>query len=131
MVFFARPLCVRLSSGPAVTDLIRELATTVGAYATQAIEAAQAEAAHKSGRARRCLQAKHSGEAKSAAEAEWVGDSDQTVADLLARRLITAAVADATKQRILSLREAVNYERSLMADRRAADTLHATDRRIT
>lgn len=108
--------------------LTQQLATVVHLYHQQAVEAAEAEAAHKSGRARRYLKARHEGEAKSAADAEMVADADNEVADLHSRRLISAAIADATKQKLMSLREEIGMVRSEMANAREMDKFHANDR---
>jgi hypothetical protein len=106
-------------------DLVESLTAAVQDYRRQAVAAAEAEAAHKAARAKRCLEARHSGEAKTATEAEWIGEADERVGDLYSKRLITAALADATKQRILSIREAVGMRRSEMADARFQDDLHS------
>lgn len=108
--------------------LTSQLAVVVALYHEQAIEAAKAEAAHKSARARRYLKARHTGEAKSAADAEQVAEADDEVADLHSLRLISAAIADATKQKILSLREEIGMVRSEMANQREADKFHSIDR---
>lgn len=105
--------------------LTDQMATVVALYQTQAVAAAQAEAEHKRERAKRVLQALHEKEAKSAVMAENIAEADDVVADLLSRRLIAAAIADATKQKLLSMRAELDFERSLMADRRAADEFHA------
>lgn len=97
---------------------------TVQRYAGEASVAAEAEADYKRNRAKRIMKARHGG-ARSVAEAETIADADDIVADLLMRRLTTAAVADASKQRIVSLRERIGALRSWVADQRAADTLHA------
>lgn len=94
-------------------------------YRDQAVKAAETEAEHKRARAKRFLTALHDGEAKSAAMADAVADADPGVAAALTERLIASALADATKQKILSLRTEIDFERSLMADRRAEDMLHA------
>jgi hypothetical protein len=107
-----------------MSRLTDQLAAVVAIYHDQAIKAAEAEAEHKKWRAKRFLEAMHSGEAKSAVMADNIAEADDRVADLYSKRLIAAAVADSTKQKILSLREEIGFERSLMADRRAADEAH-------
>jgi predicted chitinase len=114
-----------------VTRPTDTLAAVVAMYHDQAIAAAEAEAEHKKYRAKRFLKALHDEEAKSAVMAENIAEADDTVADLYSKRLITAAIADSTKQKIMSLKEEIGYERSLMADRRVADEMHARDRSVT
>ena len=113
-----------------MTSLTQQLDVVVVLYREQAVAAAKAEAEHKSARAKRILRARHEGDARSMAEAECVAEADDAIADLFSRRLITAAIADSTKQKILSLREQIGWERTQMANQRAADSLHATDRRV-
>lgn len=105
--------------------LTDQMATVVALYRQEAVAAAEAEAEHKKQRAKRFLKAMHDGEAKSAAMAENIAEADDTVADLLSRRLIAAAIATSTKEKLMSLREEIGYERSLMADRRAYDDIHS------
>lgn len=112
-------------------NLTSQLAVVVQLYYEQAIESAKAEAAHKSARAKRYLRARHSGEAKSAADAEQMAEADDEVSDLLSKRLIAAAIADATKQKIFSLREEIGMARSEMANQRAHDQIYSTDRDVT
>lgn len=111
-----------------MSTLTAQLSAVVAMYRDQAVAAAQSEAEHKRVRARRFLTAMHDGEAKSAAMADSIAEADDQVADLYSKRLVSAAVADATKQKVLSLRTEIEYERSLMADRRAEDAFHARDR---
>jgi hypothetical protein len=108
-----------------MTSLTDQMATVVALYRTEAIAAAEAEAHHKRHRAKRFLQAMHDGEAKSAVMAENIAEADDVVADLLSRRLIAAAIADATKQKLLSLRAEMDMLRSEMADRRMHDEFHS------
>lgn len=105
-----------------LTDL---LAQEVIAYRDQAVAAAELEAGHKAARARRFLKAMHDGDAKSAVMAENIAEADETVADLYSKRLIAAALADASRQRILSLREAIGMERTERATERELDKLHS------
>jgi hypothetical protein len=113
-----------------VTTLTQQLDVVVGMYYEQAIAAAKAEAEHKQQRAKRMLTARHQGEAKSATEAECIAEADDTVADLYSKRLISSAIADSTKQKILSLREQIGMARTEMANQRAMDDFHARDRSI-
>lgn len=98
-------------------------------YDAHAQQAAEAEATYRSERAKHVLTARADG-ARSIAEAETKADADDDVARLLLDRLSTAALADANKQRILSLREKIGALRSYLADARAADQIHATRRDI-
>jgi hypothetical protein len=108
-------------------SLADHLATEVQLFATQAVAAAEAEAAHKAARARRVLKAMHDEGVKSVAMAENIAEADDCVADLYSKRLITAALAEATKQKIYSLREAIGLERSRMASEREMDRIHSRD----
>ena len=112
-----------------MTSLVDHLALAVRRYADESQAAARAEAEYRKQRAKRKLQARHSGEATSDAAGDTIADADDTIADLFSQRLITAAIADASKQEILSLREAIGMQRTQIASERAADQLHATDRR--
>jgi hypothetical protein len=114
-----------------VTTLTQHLDVVVAMYHDQAIAAAEAESEYKKARATRFLLVRRSGEAKSVADADAMVESDDTVADLYTKRLVASAMADSTKQKILSLREQIGYERSMMADRRAQDQFHANDPRVT
>lgn len=114
-----------------MTTLTQTLEVVVAMYHDQAVASARAEAAHKQARAKRFLLARHNGEAKSAADADAIAEADDAVADLYSTRLIAAAVADATKQKIYSLRESIGMERTHLASQREADRLHATDPRTT
>jgi superfamily II DNA or RNA helicase len=114
-----------------VTSLTAQLAAVVAMYHDQAIEAAKAEAEHKRVRAKRFLRALHDEEAKSAAMADNVAEADDMVADLYSKRLIAAAIADSTKQKILSLREEIGMARSQMANEREMDRIYSTDRAVT
>ena len=101
-----------------------DLDLSVQRYGTESVEAAQAEATHKAARAKRLLKARAEG-VRSVSEAEAIAEADDNVADLYMRRLTTSAVADSSKQRILSLRERVGAIRSVLADQREADRQHA------
>lgn len=114
-----------------MTTLTAQLSVVVAMYRDQAVKAAEAEAEHKKHRAKRKLAAIHSGEAKSDAAAETIAEADDRIADLYSQRLITAAIADSTKQKILSLREEIGMARSQMANEREMDRIHSTDRSVT
>lgn len=110
--------------------LTDQIATVVALYRTEAVAAAEAEAEHKRARAKRFLKAMHDGEAKSAAMAENIAEADDEVADLLSRRLIAAAIAASTKEKLMSLREEIATARSEAVTQRELDKFHATDRGI-
>lgn len=105
-------------------QLSQQLDLTVHEFGAAAREAAEAEAAHKTARAKRVLRARADG-VRSISEAEFIAEADDNVADLYMRRLTTAAVAESFRQRINSLRERINVGRSLYATQREADRLHA------
>lgn len=113
-----------------MSTLTAQLQAVVAMYHDQAVAAAEAEAEHKKWRAKRFLEAMHSGEAKSAAMAENVAEADDKIADLYSTRLISAAVAEATKQKVYSLREAIGMERTHLANQREADRIHSSDRSV-
>lgn len=117
-------------------SLTAQLAAAVHVYREQAVKAAELEAAHKRAQAKRFLVAMHrseggEAEAKSAAMAEKIAEADDQVADLYSQRLIAAALADATKQKLMSLREEIGMARSQMANEREMDRIHSTDRQAT
>jgi hypothetical protein len=114
-----------------MTRITDQLASVVAQYHSQSLDAAAAESAHKKARAKRFLEAMHSGEAKSAVMADNIAEADDLVADLYSKRLVTAALADATKQKILSLREEIGMLRTQMANERELDRLHSTDRGVS
>lgn len=75
----------------------------VGEYQTNAIKAAEAEAAHKALRAKRVLMAKANG-VRSIAEAEYTAEADETVAQAYLERLTSAAQAEAVREALRSIR---------------------------
>ena len=97
-----------------LSDLSMERAREFG---EQAVAAASAEANHKRLRARRILLAKAEGE-RSTAGAEVVAEADETVANAYHDRLVTAAVADATRESMRSIRENQNALRTAAASAR-------------
>lgn len=111
-------------SHPQLVQAVQALETAVDRYAEETVAAAGAEADHKRERAKRMLRARSEG-IRSISEAEAVAEADDFVAELYMRRLTTSAVADASKQRIVALRERIGALRSYLADQRAADSLHA------
>lgn len=94
-------------------------------YATVATNAAQAEAAHKTARAKHMLTSRASGECRSVAEAEIRAEADDTIAGLLQSRLITRALADSHLEKLRQLRTQVEVGRSYVASERAADAATA------
>lgn len=86
-------------------------------FSEQAVAAASAEAEHKRLRARRILLARAEGE-KSVAGAEVVAEADEVVSNAYHDRLVTAAVADATRESMRSIRENQNALRTAAASAR-------------
>lgn len=78
-------------------------------YSRAAQTAAESEAAYKQWRAKAMLRAqasaKANGDRVSAAQAEIVADADDEVAAMHMARLTDAAVADAVRERLRSIRE--------------------------
>lgn len=72
-------------------------------YAGLAVEAAEAEAAHKTLRAKRILQAQANG-VKSISGAEATADADDAVGQALLERLVSSAQADACREALRSIR---------------------------
>lgn len=94
-------------------------------YLPLAVDAAEAESAHKRARARHMLTMRADDPKISAAWAAESADADDEVAGLLTARLTTAAVADATRQKLHQLRESVAVGRSVFAAERDSDRVHA------
>lgn len=97
----------------------------VAEYGPLAVEAAKAEAAYRAAKAKAVLRAKAGPDRVSVAEAEARADADDEIADLYQRRLVTAALADAHRERLRQLREQVATGRTAVASEREADRLHA------
>ncbi len=72
-------------------------------FAGYAVEAAQAEATHKSMRAKRILTAQMNG-TKSISGAEAIADADDAVGQALMERLVATAQADACREALRSIR---------------------------
>lgn len=91
-------------------------------YRKEAREAAEAEAAHKALRAKRILLAKArvgpSGKHMAMNEAEVVAEADDEIADAYQARLVTAALADATKESMRSVRTNQDSLRTAAASHR-------------
>lgn len=94
-------------------------------YRGVATAAAEAEAAHKVARAKTALRFKDSGDCRSMAEAETRAEADDDVARLFRDRLITAAIADAHREKLRQLREQVASGRTYVASEREVDRIHA------
>lgn len=95
----------------------------VGDYAAHAKAAAEAEVAHKVARAKRVLKAKATksgatGRNMPTNEAELVAEADDEVAALHLTRLTTAAVADATREALRSVRANQDTLRTAAASHR-------------
>lgn len=87
--------------------------------------AAVAEAEHKAERAKAVLRYRAAEDVRSHAEAEARADADDRIAALYQARLIAAALADSSKQKLLQLREQVATGRTAVASDRVADQQHA------
>lgn len=94
-------------------------------YRDVAIAAAEAEAAHKAGRAKAILRAKTGEERISHAEAETRAEADDDIAGLYRERLVTAAIADSHREKLRQLREQVATGRTAVASEREVDRIHA------
>lgn len=87
-------------------------------YAQAAQAAADAEATHKAMRAKRVLLAKANG-VRSIAEAEYTAEADDDVAQAYMERLTTAAVADAVRESLRSIRTNQDGLRTAAASHRS------------
>jgi hypothetical protein len=107
----------------------RQYEEMADAYRQVALDAAVAEAAHKTARAKVILNvkavAKGESERISHAEAETRAEADDNVAALFLERLTTAALADSHREKLRQLREQVATGRTAVASERAADAQHA------
>ena len=103
----------------------KEYQTKANEYHDVAVEAAEAEAAHKSARARKALEFKDSGTCRSMAEAEARAEADEDVSRLYRDRLVAAAIADAHREKLRQLREQVASGRTYVASEREVDRMHA------
>jgi hypothetical protein len=107
-------------------EVSRAYEIAAGEYRDIAVHAAEAEAAHKSARARAILKAKASEtERISHAEAETRAEADDTIASLYRDRLIASAMADSHREKLRQLREQVATGRTAVASDREVDKLHA------
>jgi hypothetical protein len=95
-------------------------------YRAVALRAAEAEAAHKSARARMILQVKAIGtERISHADAEARAEADDEIAGLYRDRLIAAALQDSHREKLRQLREQVATGRTAVTSEREVDKIHA------
>ncbi len=95
-------------------------------YQAVAVAAAEAEAAHKTARAKKILALKADDSVRmSHAEAETRAEADDEIAGLCRDRLIAGAMADSHRERLRQLREQVATGRTAVASERAADEFHA------
>lgn len=90
-------------------------------YKTLAVQAAEAEAAHKALRAKRVLMAKAHG-VKSIAEAEYTAEADPDVAGAYQDRLVTTAHADACREAMRTIRTNQEALRTMAASHRPQTT---------
>lgn len=105
----------------------RDYDRLVDAFREVALAAAEAEAEHKAARAKAILRFKADDSVRmSHAEAETRAEADDTVAALYMRRLTTAAIAEAHREKLRQLREQVAASRTEVASDRAADVWHAS-----
>jgi hypothetical protein len=86
-------------------------------YAAEAQDAARAEADYKRLKAKRVLIAKATG-VRGIAEAEYTADADDEVATAYMERLTKAAQADATRERLRSIRTNQEVLRTAAASNR-------------
>lgn len=107
-------------------EVSRQYERLADEYRQVALNAAAAEAAHKSGRAKAILSFKASTtERISHAEAETRAEADDRIAELYLRRLTTAALAESHRAKLHQLREQVATGRTAVVAERAADGHHA------
>lgn len=109
-------------------DVSRQYEQMANTYRDVTLDAAAAEAAHKTARAKAILRAKSGEERVSHAEAETRAEADDAIADLYLRRLTTAALAESHRAKLHQLREQVATGRTAVASERAADQFHAEGR---
>jgi hypothetical protein len=113
-------------------EVSRAYEIAAGEYPAVALEAAVAEAEHRTARAKAILtvkaRAKGESERISHAEAETRAEADDTVAALYLRRLTTAAIAESHRERLRQLREQVAVGRTAVASERLQDQLHSEGR---
>lgn len=99
----------------------------VAEFRHQAVQAAEAEARHKSERAKRVLRAQAGskiaqGKSMSVAQAEVVAEADDEVATLYMKRLTSAAIAESTREAMRSIRSNQEALRTAAASARDSVT---------
>lgn len=108
-----------------LSEVSKTYAKLADQYKQVSLDAAAAEAEHKTARAKAVLRFKAGEEKVSHAEAEARADADDTIADLHLQRLTTAALAGSLREKLHQLREQVATGRTAVASERAADEMHA------
>ena len=109
-------------------EVSREYQRMADDYKAVATDAAEAEAAHKSARARAILRFKATEtERMSHAEAETRAEADPEISDLYRDRLVKSALADSHREKLRQLREQIATGRTAVASEREIDRLHAHD----
>lgn len=115
----------RMSPLERLGEVSRAYEAMADGYQAVLLQAAAAEAAHKTARAKAILRFKAGEERVSHAEAESRAEADDVVAGLYLERLTTAAVAESHREKLRQLREQVANGRTAVASDRAADAHHA------
>lgn len=119
----------RLTPIQRLGEVSRHYAEMADSYRQVALDAAAAEAAHKSARAKAILRAKSEARGESErishAEAETRAEADDTVGALYLARLNTAALADSHREKLRQLKEQQANGRTAVATDRVADEMHA------
>lgn len=111
------------TTAAAVAGLCRDLDVKVREYDGLTTRRAGAEVDFKAARARRIMRARSEG-ARSIAEAETIAAADEGLEVLWREYLLADALVDAAQKSILALRDRIGFGRSVIANERAADTLH-------
>lgn len=118
-----------------MTDALGQLGAVSRRYQAKAhefadvlLEAAEAEAAYKSARAKRVLRAMDSEQRTSVAKAETIADADEEIAALHQHKLVAAAKADAHRAQLNQLREQVASGRTFASSEREIDKIHSEGR---
>lgn len=94
-------------------------------FKQELIAAAAAEADHKRDRARYIVAARAENPKLSAAQAEAEAEADDKISEAYLERLGTAALAEATKQRLIMMRAKSDALRSARVDERESSRLYA------
>lgn len=94
-------------------------------FKQELIAAAAAEADHKRDRARFIVKARAENPKLSAAQAEAEAEADEEISERYLERLGSAALAEATKARLLMMRAKSDALRSARVDERESSRLYA------